>query len=147
LTPIGARDPAELGEAHRTAGSRGLIERRKMPESEYHPCRKKAVTCTVIDGSGKVVSWASNSCRSSLVGVCAREAEGCHGGERYELCGPPKHAEVEAAAEIMERLGPAGLEGAEAVAHIQGNTYVCRSCSEALLAVGVRRLVLYTKGA
>jgi len=87
----------------------------------------------VLDDKSRVE--ATNSCRVDGADVCPRVTAGCPTGEGYDLCGPPKHAEAEAAALI-----PEGNRGG--TAYLYGHTWLCGPCQWALTAKGIRRFVV-----
>lgn len=91
-------------------------------------CRKQHVRCDILTPDGAVYT-GYNSC--SVEGAeCPRVEAGCASGEGYELCGPQRHAEVDAA---LRSRGPI----AGGVAFITGHTYACNACQEFLAECGV----------
>jgi deoxycytidylate deaminase len=92
------------------------------------PCAKTTVRCTlVLSGGGRIVgeNWCANPQPS-----CPREAD-----EGYEkcktICQQEGHAE-----QVALRL--AGERAAGAHAYLEGHTYACQACQEALFAAGVK---------
>lgn len=91
------------------------------------PCAKATVTCTLVAPDGERFV-GTNYCRYAQP-ICPRRQ-----GEGYEkcrsICGQIGHAETVAVA----------LAGPKAVgsrAYLQGHTYACQSCQEALFGAGV----------
>lgn len=109
---------------------------------EWHPCLKVLVRCVVVleDRIKPEVFEATNSCHVDG-DVCPRVAAGMKGGEGYELCGPPRHAEQEVARIVREYRNRTGND-APGTAYIAGNDWVCRECQYALTAVGVKTFIL-----
>ena len=95
---------------------------------EWHPCLKQKTRCVIVTLKG--VYEATNSCHVGDAEVCPRVTAGCPTGEGYELCGPPKHAEAEAAA-----LVPEGNIGG--IAHLFGHNWLCGPCQWALQKAGI----------
>ena len=109
---------------------------------EWHPCLKQLVRCRIVwyeDGKPKHVE-ATNSCHVGGATVCPRVTAGSPSGEEYSLCGPPKHAEQEAAKLLPDHVPLA-------TAYIFGHDWVCMDCQHALTAVGVRRFHLMDRPA
>ena len=102
--------------------------------SDWHPCLKQLTRCVIVLLDGSRYN-ATNSCCVGSADVCPRVTAGAASGEGYDLCGPPKHAEQEAAAKV-----PAGNVGG--TAFLYGHTYLCGPCQHALTAVGVRTFVV-----
>jgi len=99
----------------------------------WHSCLKQLTRCViVIDGKEYE---ATNSCHVEGAEVCPRVTAGSKSGEGYELCGPPKHAEQEAAA-----LVPPGTKGG--VAYLYGHTWMCMDCQHALTEAGINTHVI-----
>jgi hypothetical protein len=96
------------------------------------PCAKAVVRCTLI---------ATNGARFIGENRCANPQASCPraSGEGYEkcttICRQLGHAETEA-------LEAAGSSASGAHAFVEGRSYVCRSCQEALFGAGVRSLTL-----
>jgi hypothetical protein len=99
-------------------------------ETGWHPCLKQLTRCLISYPDGTKVE-ATNSCHVEGAEVCPRVTAGSKSGEGYELCGPPKHAEQEAA-----KLVPPGKE--DGIAFLFGHTWMCMDCQHALTAAGVR---------
>lgn len=116
-------------------------------EDEWHPCLKQLTRCVVkfIDvsqdggyhGGEPFTFEATNSCCVGDATTCPRITAGKKTGEGYELCGPPKHAEAQAA-EMVRTRWPNGTPSGQGTAYLYGHTYVCGPCQEALTDVGVR---------
>lgn len=91
------------------------------------PCAKTTVTCTLVTPDGKHIV-GTNYCRNAQP-VCHRQP-----GEGYEkcrsICDQVGHAEVVA---VML----AGEKARGARAYLQGHTYACQACQEALFGAGV----------
>lgn len=95
------------------------------------PCAKVTVTCTLIDYAGRKVVGTN---------ACANPQRECPrlSGEDYTkcttVCNQQGHAEIQAlrAAGIFVAGGARGAR-----AYLQGHTYACRECQEALFAAGV----------
>lgn len=94
------------------------------------PCAKATVTCTIIAANGKRYV-GTNYCENAQE-TCPRLA-----GEGYEkcktICGQVGHAEQVA-------VSLAGADAAGANAYLQGHTYACQACQEALFGAGVAAL-------
>lgn len=116
-----------------------------QPEG-WHACLKQKTRCVIevrdlsADAGyfgGQVVTFeATNSCHVEDAHVCPRVTAGAKTGEGYELCGPPNHAEAEAAKLVLEAF-PNGPPG-PSIARLYGHYYLCQACQEALVAAGVR---------
>ena len=96
------------------------------------PCAKTVVTCTVVAPDGQ--RWiGQNVCRNPQP-TCPRSD-----GEGYEkcltICDQVGHAEVIAAQQV-------GAFVSGATAYLQGHTYFCEPCRQALEAVGVTQFVV-----
>lgn len=91
------------------------------------PCAKTTVTCTLVTPSGEHIV-GTNYCRNAQP-ACPRLR-----GEDYEkcrtVCDQAGHAEIVAVA-------LAGEKARGARAYLQGHTYACQSCQEALFAASV----------
>lgn len=94
-------------------------------------CLKQMVTCRIVRADGRVYE-ATNSCNVDGLTECPRVTAGCKTGEGYELCGPPVHAEVAAAALAAESIDVPGE------AFLAGHDYLCEPCQKALTAINVR---------
>lgn len=100
------------------------------------PCAKTTVVCTLImaDGVHKVVG--RNGCENPQP-VCPRAP-----GEDYakckSICQQVGHAEIVA----LDGARELGLQIHGAHAYVEGNTYACRNCQEALFAAGVTSLTI-----
>lgn len=105
-----------------------------MMAEGWHPCLKQLTRCRIVLDDGSVFE-ATNSCHVEGATVCPRVTAGSLSGEGYDLCGPPLHAEDEAAA-----LVPEGNEGG--IAYLYGHTWMCGPCQHALVAAGVRTHVI-----
>ncbi|MFM2287559.1 MAG: hypothetical protein RL684_702 [Pseudomonadota bacterium] len=96
------------------------------------PCAKVTVTCTLIDYMGRKIV-GTNACDNPQE-KCPRLP-----GEDYTkcetVCQQRGHAEIQA-------LRVAGDRACGARAHLDGHTYYCRECQEALFAAGVESLAL-----
>jgi deoxycytidylate deaminase len=91
------------------------------------PCAKTTVTCTLVTATGEHIV-GTNYCENAQAS-CPR-----HAGEDYTkcrtICRQVGHAEVVA-------LMRAGHKSAGSRAFIEGHTYACQNCQEALFAAGV----------
>lgn len=96
------------------------------------PCAKLAVRCTLVFPDGRRVV-GDNGCENPQA-VCPRAP-----GEGYEkcasICRQGAHAEVSA-------LMAAGGLAPGAHAYVEGHTYACRNCQEALFGAGVVALTI-----
>lgn len=93
-------------------------------------CAKVTVTCTLVTPSGERIT-GSNECANPQA-ACPREpGEGY--GKCSTVCGQLGHAEAVA-------LMRAGERARGARAYLQGHSYACRECQEALFGAGVRSL-------
>jgi len=107
-----------------------------------HPCLRASVVCSIMQEYGTsgehalVLAVGRNTCDSALgPQKCARDEMGMDGGEGYDLCGPPEHAEIAA----LRELDPREIDqGHPLVAEIVGQDWVCRPCMKALFDAGVR---------
>lgn len=108
-----------------------------MEATGWHSCLKQLTRCVIVYYDGR--NWrdveATNSCHVEDAEVCPRVTAGSPSGEGYELCGPPKHAEAEAAALLPERA-------TNATAYLYGHTWMCGPCQHALTDAGVRQFVI-----
>ncbi len=96
------------------------------------PCAKTVVKCTLVTKDGKHIvgtNWCRNAQKS-----CPRYV-----GEGYEkcksICDQVGHAEQVA-------LANAGKEAKGAHAYLEGHTYACKECQEALFGAGVVALTV-----
>lgn len=96
------------------------------------PCVKATVRCTLIAPNGERVvgeNWCANP-----QAVCPREP-----GEDYAkcktICQQEGHAE-----QVAVRLAGELAKGAHA--YLEGHTYACRDCQEALFGAGVAALTV-----
>ena len=96
------------------------------------PCARVTVRCTLVTAMGLNVV-GTNACGNPQK-VCPREP-----GDDYEkcvtICDQRGHAEVQA-------LAHAGRHAAGAHAYLEGHTYACRVCQEALFGAGVVALTV-----
>lgn len=95
-------------------------------------CAKVTVTCTLVTSMGEHfvgTNWCANP-----QPTCPRAP-----GEGYDkcrsICLQSGHAEVDA-------LARAGMKSIGARAYIEGHTYACQHCQEALFGAGVRSLTI-----
>lgn len=99
----------------------------RLPQPTDGPCAKVVVTCTLVMPDGARVV-GTNYCRNPQ-DVCPRVP-----GEDYikcrTICDQPGHAEIIA-------LSRAAWNARGAHAYVEGNTYLCRPCQEALFGAGV----------
>ena len=90
-------------------------------------CAKTVVTCVLVTPDGEHIT-GSNWCENPQA-KCPREV-----GEGYEkcksICGQGNHAEKDA-------LLKAGDRAKGSRAYLNGHTYACQPCQEALFAAGV----------
>lgn len=96
------------------------------------PCAKTVVTCTLVtEGGERIVG--TNFCRRPQT-ICPRLPN-----EGYEkcksICDQPGHAEEMA-------LAAAGERARGARAYVEGISYACRQCQEAIFAAGVRSFTI-----
>lgn len=96
------------------------------------PCVKATVRCTLVTPAGERFvgeNWCANP-----QAVCPRAP-----GEGYEkcksICAQEGHAETVA-------LRVAGLKANGAHAYVEGHTYACRPCQEALFSSGIVALTI-----
>lgn len=94
------------------------------------PCAKTQVRCTLITQKGERVI-GENWCLSPQK-VCPRTA-----GEGYEKCASVCRQLGHAEAVALRRAGGSAV-GARA--YLEGHTYACRECQEALFGAGVESL-------
>lgn len=91
------------------------------------PCAKAVVTCTLVTVDGQHIV-GSNYCNNAQPS-CPRLP-----GDGYEkcvsVCRQVGHAE-------MVALALAGTKATGARAYLQGHTYACQTCQEALFGAGV----------
>lgn len=114
----------------------------------WHPCLKQKTRCVIIvldlipgQEELQVEEFeAYNSCHVDDAEECPRVSAGSKTGEDYELCGPPNHAEEEAAKLILKTYPDGAPDGS--TAFLYGHTYLCGPCQEALVAAGVRHFVV-----
>lgn len=103
-------------------------------------CLKQVTRCVIVTTSG-VRFEATNDCKPKAgfgaPNVCPRVTVGSKTGEDYDLCGPPTHAEANAAA--LKALAGNNEPG---TAFLYGHDYLCRDCQLTLQAVRVRRFVV-----
>jgi len=96
------------------------------------PCAKTRVFCTLVTKSGERIV-GENLCANPQ-SVCPRKP-----GENYDkcitVCGQSGHAERVA-------LVLAGDKARGAHAYVQGHTYACRDCQEALFSAGVAAMTV-----
>lgn len=96
------------------------------------PCAKATVRCTLVCPDGSRII-GENECYNPQP-ACPRQP-----GDGYEkcktICRQKGHAEVVA-------LAKAGERAAGAHAYIEGHTYACKDCQEALFAAGVVALTI-----
>lgn len=117
----------------------------EQPEG-WHACLKQKTRCRIrtLEEHGDEFYVrdfeATNSCHVEDAEVCPRVTAGSKSGEGYELCGPPNHAEQEAAKLILSVYPDGAPEGS--TAFLYGHTYLCQTCQEVLVAVGVRHHVI-----
>lgn len=94
------------------------------------PCAKATVTCTIVAATGERFV-GTNWCETPQV-RCPRQP-----GEGYEkcasVCNQRGHAE-------MDALEKAGALAYGSTATIEGHTYACQRCQEALFGAGVLNL-------
>jgi hypothetical protein len=112
----------------------------------WHACLKQKTRCVIRVLSDPwtldITSFeATNSCHVEDAEVCPRVTAGSKSGEGYDLCGPPFHAEQEAARLLLETY-PDGAPNGGATAFLYGHTWMCQDCQEALVAAGVRHHVI-----
>jgi len=98
------------------------------------PCLKQTVTCRItriIDANQEIYVHyeATNTCEHSLK-ECPKIIMGCKSGEDYHLCNSV-HAEVNAVALAKHDTEYPGE------AYIQGHTWICKDCQDALRAINV----------
>lgn len=94
------------------------------------PCLKQTTRCTIVREDGRRYQ-ATNLCDVDGLAECPRVAAGSLTGEGYELCGST-HAEQNAAALAAESSDVPGE------AWLEGHTWICKACQDALVAVNVR---------
>lgn len=99
-------------------------------------CAKQHVICRIETTTGQVVT-GENACNFPQT-TCPRDEQGYGTGEGYhlcqEICGQQGHAEQVAVRNMKGRHGVR--------AHLEGHTYACEPCKEALRSVGVRTLLV-----
>lgn len=99
-------------------------------------CAKQRVICRIETTTGQIVT-GENTCTFPQV-TCPRDVQGYGTGEGYHLCqqvcGQQGHAEQVAVRNMKGRRG--------GMAYLEGHTYACESCKEALRSVGVHVLVI-----
>lgn len=105
---------------------------RALTELKRGPCAKQTVTATIITPTGERFV-GTNDCANPQT-TCPRDAAGMKTGEGYhicrEVCRQTGHAEINA-------LRAAGEKARGATMYIEGHTYACGSCQEALTKAGV----------
>jgi deoxycytidylate deaminase len=93
----------------------------------------------IILSNNEEVLVGYNQCSFSEGAIeCPRVTAGCKTGEGYELCSPQTHSEVSAAA-----LVPEGNEGG--IAFLYGHYWSCHDCQVALVAKGIKTIILTQK--
>lgn len=96
------------------------------------PCAKTTVTCTLVHPDGRRFV-GTNYCEDSQP-VCPREP-----GEDYRkcssICRQAGHAEI-----VALRLAGDAARGTRA--YVEGHTYACQNCQEALFRAGVASLTI-----
>ena len=101
------------------------------------PCAKQTVTATIVTPTGRRYT-GTNWCENGQT-VCPRVTAGFKTGEGYELCQSvcrqSAHAEVNALWSAMDEETPGGLAGS--TCYVEGHTYACKSCLDALDAMAV----------
>jgi len=94
------------------------------------PCAKAIVRCTIVSVDGRIFN-GDNSCQNPQP-VCPRSP-----GDGYEkcvsICQQESHAEVSAL-----RVADSAAIGARA--YVEGRSYSCRKCQEALFGAGVESI-------
>lgn len=123
-----------IGSLHALPLGNGITIETGTTPSGWHPCLKQKTRCVIVAEDGAIYE-ATNSCHVEDATVCPRVTAGCPTGEGYDLCGPPKHAEAEAAAMV-----PAGNMGG--TAYLYGHDWMCGPCQHALQAAGVSTFVI-----
>jgi deoxycytidylate deaminase len=102
----------------------------------HGPCAKQTVTATIVTRDGARYT-GTNDCDNAQT-ECPRYPAGYRTGEGYHLCRQicqqTAHAEINA-------LRAAGMFARDAVMFIEGHTYACASCTEAINAAGIRTVV------
>lgn len=97
-------------------------------------CAKQQVICHIEAHDGHVVT-GENFCRNPQA-VCPRDIQGYKTGEGYhlcqEICQQAGHAEQVA---VMNLRGKRGRR-----ATLEGHSYACEPCKDALRSAGVRAL-------
>lgn len=114
----------------------------------WHSCLKQKTRCVIKvpvrnTDTGETVLRsfeATNSCHIEGAEECPRVTAGAATGEGYDLCGPPNHAEQEAA-KFAAPYFPYGVPQG-AVAYLYGHTYLCKDCQDALTFLGVKTFVV-----
>lgn len=89
-------------------------------------CAKQRVICTLVTTDGERIV-GENYCFNPQE-VCPRSP-----GEGYEKCEQQGHAE-----QVAVRLAGPKAKGARAF--LEGHTYACRDCQEALFGAGIESL-------
>lgn len=96
------------------------------------PCAKQTVTATIVTSAGERFV-GTNDCANPQTS-CPRDAAGMKTGEGYHLCGEvcqqTDHAEINA-------LRAAGEKARDGVMYIEGHTYACEPCRQAMVKAGL----------
>lgn len=99
----------------------------------YGPCAKQVVTATIITSDGERFV-GTNHCKTPQK-TCPRDELGMVSGEGYhlckEICNQGAHAEVNA-------ISNAGNKAAGSVIYLEGHTYLCDNCKEAVESAGIK---------
>lgn len=119
----------------------------KQPDG-WHACLKQKTRCVIKvpvkdfdTGQINIRTFeATNSCHVEDAEECPRVTAGAASGEGYDLCGPPNHAEQEAA-KFASQYFPYGVP-VGSVAYLYGHTYLCMDCQHALTLLGVNTFVV-----
>jgi hypothetical protein len=114
----------------------------EQPEG-WHVCLKQKTRCIIRTYGvlGREQRFeATNSCHVENAEICPRVTAGSKSGEGYELCGPPNHAEQEAAKLLLETFPEGAPSGS--TAYLYGHTWLCMDCQHALTAAGVTTFVV-----
>lgn len=97
-------------------------------------CAKQRVVCHIEAADGHVVT-GENYCRNPQ-SICPRDTHGYETGEGYHLC-----QEVCQQAGHAEQVAVMNLHGRKGIrADLEGHSYACEPCKEALRSVGVQVL-------
>lgn len=129
----------------------GASFRAEQPEG-WHACLKQKTRCVIevqdltedngFFGGKYQYFEATNSCHVEDADICPRVTAGAKSGEGYDLCGPPNHAEQEAAKLLLQRYPEGTSRIGPAVAKLYGHTYLCAECQHALTAAGVKTFLV-----